>query len=207
MEQMKEPLCLRLQSLQENNKVASPEQMWKWSIQMAEGLQYIHSRNVLQADIGSQNLLLDKNDNLKFADFAGSSIDGEDAYVCASARAQHLPLWRHHPSVKDEIFAMASIFYEIATSRKPYHNTEDHVVEDLYAAGQFPETSRLLLGPVIRKCWEMQYEDAAEVLGDLRHLQKRRSSWLSFSLIAISVLTGIGAAKGIWTSYSRLSSP
>lgn len=196
MEELKEPLCLRLQSLRENNKVASAEQMWKWSIQMAEGLQYIHSQNVLQADIGSQNLLLDRNDDLKFADFAGSSIDGEDAYVCASARAQYPRLWRHHPSVKDEIFAMASVFYEIATSRKPYHNKEDHVVEDLYGAAKFPETGHLLLGPVIQKCWEMQYEDVAEVLNDLQHIQ-RRSSWLSFSLIAISILTGIGAAKAI----------
>lgn len=103
MEQLKEPLCLRLQSLRENNKVASADQMWKWSIQMAEGLQYIHSQNVLQADIGLQNLLLDRNDDLKFADFAGSSIDGEDAYVCASARAQYPRLWQHRSSVKDEI--------------------------------------------------------------------------------------------------------
>lgn len=70
---------------------------------------------------------------------------------------------------------MASIFYEIATSRKPYHDKEDHVVEDLYAAGQYPETSQLLLGSVIQKCWKMQYEDVAEVLDDLRHLQRRSS--------------------------------
>lgn len=98
---------------------------------------------------------------------------------------------------------MASVFYEIATSQKPYHNKEDHVLEDLYAAGKFPETSHLLLGPVIQKCWEMQYEDVAEVLDDRQHFQ-RRSLWLSFSLIAISILTGVGAAKLIWTNYSRL---
>lgn len=76
------------------------------------------------------------------------------------------------------------------------------MVEDLYAAGKFPETGHLLFGPVIQKCWEMQYEDVAEVLDDLQRFQ-RRSSWLPFSLIAISILTAIGGAKVIWTNYSR----
>ncbi|EFW18991.1 conserved hypothetical protein [Coccidioides posadasii str. Silveira] len=92
MERLKEPLCLRLKTLQENGDTVSSEQIQRWSLQIAEGLHYIHSR-VLQADIGSQNLLLDEKDNLKFADFAGSSIDGEQAFVCSSSRASIHPYW------------------------------------------------------------------------------------------------------------------
>ncbi|EED12605.1 hypothetical protein TSTA_006310 [Talaromyces stipitatus ATCC 10500] len=91
-------------------------------------------QNVLQADIRSQNLL-DMNDDLKFTDFAGSSIDGEDAYVSASARAHGRSL----------------------------------------CSWQFPDTRHLILGPVIKKCWKMQYEDVAEVLDDLRYLKERPS--------------------------------
>ena len=203
MEQLQESLHQRLQTLRENDQVASTEQMLKWSIQIAEGLQYIHSQKVLQADIGTQNLLLDRNDDLKFADFAGSSIDSEEAFVCASARAQHPRFWQHHPSVKDEIFAMASVIYELATSHKPYHDLEDHVVEGLYAAGKFPNTDDLLLGPVIQKGWQMQYENLAEVLADLHHFQKR-SSGVSVSIVVISLLTGLAATKIIWTFYNRL---
>lgn len=170
MDEMKEPLCLRLKYLREHNMSASPEQVKKWTVQMAKRLQYIHGKNIMQADIGSQNLLLDANDNLKFVDFAGSSIDGEEAYVCAGAREQAPEFWTRHPSAKDEIFAMGSIFHEIATCRKPYDDKEDHVVEKLYAAVEFPETGDLLIGQVIQKCWRMQYEHVAEVVQDLGQL-------------------------------------
>lgn len=91
---MKEQLYLRLKSLWENDNVASTEQILLWSIQMAGGLQYILSRNVLQAGISFQNLLLDTNEDLKFADFSGSSIVGEDTYVCTSGRAQYPQFWQ-----------------------------------------------------------------------------------------------------------------
>lgn len=71
----------------------------------------------MESKVFSQNLLLDANDDLKFSDFVGSSIDGEDAHVCASAPGQFRPPWSHCPSVKDVMFAMGSVFYEVATSR------------------------------------------------------------------------------------------
>ncbi|KAL1989291.1 hypothetical protein VTN96DRAFT_53 [Rasamsonia emersonii] len=60
----------------------------------------------MESKVFSQNLLLDANDDLKFSDFVGSSIDGEDAHVCASAPGQFRPPWSHCPSVKDVMFAM-----------------------------------------------------------------------------------------------------
>ncbi|WEW61354.1 hypothetical protein PRK78_006844 [Emydomyces testavorans] len=105
MERLKEPLCLRLKALRENGEhCVSLEQIRRWCLQIAEGLDYIHSKGVRQADIGSQNLLLDEKDDLKFADFPGSSIDGEQAFVCSSSRASLPPFWEHHPSIKDEIW-------------------------------------------------------------------------------------------------------
>ncbi|KMU88563.1 hypothetical protein CIHG_06363 [Coccidioides immitis H538.4] len=181
MERLKEPLCLRLKTLQENGDTVSSEQIQRWSLQIAEALHYIHSKRVLQADIGSQNLLLDEKDNLKFADFAGSSIDGEQAFVCSSSRASLRPYWEHHPSIKDEIFAMGSILYEISTGRKPYHDKTDSAVEKLYLAAQFPDTDHLQLGPVIWKCWKIQYEDTAETLSDLQQLfQRKKCSYIWF---------------------------
>lgn len=46
---------------------------------MVQGLEYIHSKNILQADISSGNILLDDYDDAVICDFAGSSIDGKTA--------------------------------------------------------------------------------------------------------------------------------
>lgn len=177
MERLKEPLFLRLQSLQERGQRPSTEEIWRWASQMAEGLQYIHRKGVRQGDVSSANLLLDENDNVKFADFAGSSIDGEKAYACVGSRGQApQPSDGSCPSIKEEIFAMGSVFYEIATTLKPYSHIETREVKRLYATGQFPETSNILLGSAIRKCWKMQFEDVSEVLTELKELYAANSS-------------------------------
>jgi hypothetical protein len=79
---------------------------------------------------------------------------------------------------------MGSIFYEIAMAHKAYPDKDFREVKGLYAAGHFPETSHLSIGPVIRKCWKMQFEQASDVLGELEELciagKSRKSRYVPF---------------------------
>ncbi|KAJ9495918.1 hypothetical protein H2202_008714 [Exophiala xenobiotica] len=61
---------------------------WVWSIQIAESVAFAHSKGVLHADLGCHNVLLDYKNDAKLCDFAGSSIDGEDAKISYKARHQ-----------------------------------------------------------------------------------------------------------------------
>jgi len=63
-------------------------QALKWSIQAAEAIAYIHTKAVIQGDIGCYNFLLGSDGDLKLCDFAGSSIDGRDVRVGYSVRSQ-----------------------------------------------------------------------------------------------------------------------
>ncbi len=171
MERLKEPLYDRLDTLLSQGKRPSSDEIWRWTRQIAQGLQYFHSKNVRQGDISSKNLMLDDDDNIKFVDFAGSSIDCEPAHVWAGSRGQAPgPTDRPYPLISDEIFAMGSVFYEIATAHSAYPDKELCEVKLLYAAGKFPETGHLLVGPIIQKCWEMQFEKVSDILRELEEL-------------------------------------
>lgn len=49
----------------------------------------------------------------------------------------------------------------------------DEELEELFGAGQYPDTRDLTLGEVIRKCWAMQYIDAGEAAADIRQIENR----------------------------------
>ena len=87
----------------------------RWSIQTAQGLAFIHSRNVLQSDIGCHNILLDHQKDVKFYDFAGSLIDGEPPETISGIR--YLPCHGDDDTtINTKTFAPGSTLYEIWTS-------------------------------------------------------------------------------------------
>lgn len=132
---------------------------------------------MLQVDIGPHNILLDQNNDARLSNFAGSSIDGSDPEVLPSHHSQH-PCIRI-PSVQSEIFALGSTFYEIETTKQPYHNRIEREVHTLFQAQHFPDTGSLVLGPVIEKCWHMEFSSVVEVIEDLKKLQTPQRAALS----------------------------
>ncbi|KAF3896790.1 Serine/threonine protein kinase [Trichophyton interdigitale] len=88
-EWLRYPLRFRTWELREDGRTASDDDILKWSAQAAQGMQYFHAKGVLQVDIGLHNLLVDWDDNVKYCDFSGSSIDGSRPTVVASPTAQH----------------------------------------------------------------------------------------------------------------------
>ena len=110
-------------------ELPSPDTPLKWSIQTVEGFAHIHSRNVLQGDIGCHNLLLDNDDNVKLCDFAGSSIDGSDPYVDCGKGFRRPTGDPDKINISDELFALGSAIYEIWTTRKPYQEEPEGAVD------------------------------------------------------------------------------
>jgi serine/threonine protein kinase len=151
-------------------KKARPDQAMRWSIQTAQGLAFIHSRNILQSDIGCHNLLLDHQEDLKFCDFAGSSIDGEPPEAISGVRYRPC-LGDDKTTITTEIFALGSTLYEIWMSKTPYEEECDEIVEYRYQKQQFPNLDGLPIADVILKCWTGRYSGAMEVVNELLILQ------------------------------------
>ncbi|KAH8724017.1 kinase-like domain-containing protein [Phaeosphaeriaceae sp. PMI808] len=138
----------------------------RWIRQAAGGLQYIHRRGIIHADIGVHNMII-VNDCLKIIDFEGCSINGKPADSCYQWFC-----YRPSPtvSIQTDIFAYGCTIYEIITGQPPYHEFEgypDRYVEQLYTANQFPDVSRLPLGELMLHCWNGRFQTMAEVIQEL----------------------------------------
>ncbi|MCJ1338430.1 hypothetical protein MMC09_003718 [Bachmanniomyces sp. S44760] len=170
LERLKEPLRKRLQELQADGKLPSKELIYKWSRHIIEGLRYLHEKSVLQSDLGCHNLLMDENDNIKYCDFAGCSIDGEESWVCYELRSQRPSIAGEIPgeviTVSTEIFALGSALYEISTTTPPYKDESDETITERFKSNRFPQTESLELGSIISKCWRGKYATTSEVLED-----------------------------------------
>ena len=148
-------------------------QILRWSLQIAQAFQHIHSRGVLQVDIAPRNMLLDWDDNLKLSDFGGSSIDGSGPTVLPTVSYEHPYYPASTPSIKSELFAIGSAFYELETLQAPYHDLEPDEIGDLFVNNTFPKTNNLILGEVINKCWRIEYANSSQVVDDICKIQER----------------------------------
>jgi serine/threonine protein kinase len=107
LERLPYNLRLVLDEMQKNGKRVESKQSILWAQQLVDGLSHIHSCSVLQVDIGPHNILLDKDYNLKFVDFAGSSINGSKPCVFAGTKFSHPNLPDEQPSIHPSCLLLA----------------------------------------------------------------------------------------------------
>lgn len=143
----------------------------RWLRHAAEGLQHVHEKGIVHADVGCGNMILTRGDCLKIIDFEGCSIDGESA----DSRYEWFSYRRSTPkvSIQTDIFAFACAMYEIITGRPPYHELETSddrlgLVEQRYETDQFPDVIHLPLGELMQSCWHANFSSMSEVVRELR---------------------------------------
>jgi len=173
LERLRYPLRRRLLDIREQKQLPVAQDVVRWAWQTAQALQHIHSRGVMQVDIGPHNILLDWDENAKLSDFAGSSLDGSEPMVFPSSHSEHPDMPTANPSIQSELFALGSTLYEIETTYKPYPDKNDGELAKLFKANKFPDTRNLILGKVITQCWMARYKDASQAVVDIRRIQDR----------------------------------
>ena len=167
------PLREYLRYLHEMDQIPSDGLLLKWAGQVINGLWHIHSKGVLQANIGCHNLLLyttgdlqdvfeqdledklEKNGegDLKFCDFGGASMDGWPPTVQYERCSQHPTI--QGPNLATEIFALGTALYEMSTTESPRPRVD--------LLGAFPNVSHLILGEIIYGCWQGSYESTLDI--------------------------------------------
>jgi serine/threonine protein kinase len=113
----------------------------KWAVQIVEGLIYIHSKGVVHGDLNASNILVGDSDDVVLCDFAGSSLNSEKPVALYSEPRHFRPREKGEEEmriIKDDLFALGSVLYELYSHQKPYAEKPDHEVEKLYPKAYFP---------------------------------------------------------------------
>ncbi|KAJ4177212.1 hypothetical protein NW759_017453 [Fusarium solani] len=126
--------------------------------------------------------MLFDNFQVKLGDFGAALIEGRDFPETFCEEAQYeLPLqgreFESRPARKKELFALGSAIYQITTWQRPWEDQTDDEVYARYGRGEFPEVGDNVAGSIITSCWGEKYDDAAEVVRDLKEAVERLTSF------------------------------
>lgn len=153
------------------NAAPTDTELYRWARQAVDALEFAHSVGVYNSDIHCINFLLDRDLNLKIADWAGASIDGSRSMSsyrlgCRLFDADGTDVARVHGiGVATEVFALGSAIYYMVTGHDPWpdlHESEQ-IVSRIIAA-DFPPTAQLrVLGDIIQRCWRVEFASMTDL--------------------------------------------
>lgn len=142
---------------------------------IAAGLSYLHSANIVDRDLKSMNILLDKQNKAKISDFGlsvikiatqtSSFIQTPSDKKIGSVRWNAPELFQldSNESLKSDIWSFGMLLYEIASRKIPFaHVTDDMRVIYFITSGAkqtIPTECPSIFAKVIEDCWNMKPEE------------------------------------------------
>ena len=100
--------------------------IWKYLIQILEGLNYLHEHNIIHRDLKSANIFLTKQGNVKIGDLNVSKIAKIGmAYTQTGTPYYASPeIWLDKPyNFKSDIWSLGCILYELCQLKPPFRGT------------------------------------------------------------------------------------
>ncbi|KAK8200528.1 kinase-like domain-containing protein [Phyllosticta capitalensis] len=145
----------------------------------AEGVHFIHSKNVLQRDIATRNILLDADMHVKLCDLTGQLL-GDDGKIEAEGHGfEDSDARKPRPDTQladfsTDLFALGTCIFNIVTGHGPFPDiawNDDDAQQARLEKREYPELDDERGGKVVWACWDSVYKSAGEVAEDLEKLE------------------------------------
>ncbi|KAG5234126.1 hypothetical protein OIU77_000528 [Salix suchowensis] len=133
----------------------------KLALDIAHGMQYLHSQGILHRDLKSENLLLGEDMSVKVADFGISCLESH----CGSARgftgtyrwmAPEMIKEKQHTK-KVDVYSFGIVLWELLTAMTPFDNMTPEqaafAVCQKNARPPLPPKCPLAFSHLINRCW------------------------------------------------------
>lgn len=132
------------------------------AIDIARGMRFLHSRQLIHRDLKSLNVLLDAAGNAKICDFGFSRQHSKDQFMTQNIGTPH---WMAPELLggsvsydeKIDVYAYGIVLWEILTRKAPYENLEPNqiigqvLMSDLRPA--LPINTPIKIKELIERCW------------------------------------------------------
>lgn len=156
------------QLLHDLSQELTEERKWAIAIGVAEGLTYLHSKNILHKDLKSNNILLNDTYCPKISDFGLSTLKLETNISSNSTlkksaagtirwRAPELLNRGSNASKASDVYSYGMVLWEIISRKIPYSDTTDEqTVISWIKQGEkeiIPEYCPILWKEIIKNCW------------------------------------------------------
>ena len=171
-------LCMELatkslyQRLHQEATKPSHEESTKWALQIARGMQHLHTYDVVHRDLKSHNVLLFAEENIKLCDFGCARfLKGTDQQTQVTGTVRWIA-----PEIQEsakaqinkacDVFSYGMILYELFDHQIPFYHVEDGPkVTKLIQNNKRPRIPSSLpsyFKHLMQGCWEHNSRDRPE---------------------------------------------
>ncbi|KAF8094142.1 hypothetical protein N665_0369s0025 [Sinapis alba] len=158
-------------------------QLIRFGLDIARGMEYIHSRKIVHRDLKPENVLIDKEFNLKIADF-GIACEEEDCDILGAETGTYRwmapeVLRRKPHGGKSDVYSFGLVLWEMAAGAVPFEDMSP--VQAAFAVMHkntrpvIPKKCPAAMKELIEQCWSVQTEKRPEfwqIVKVLEHFEK-----------------------------------
>jgi NIMA (never in mitosis gene a)-related kinase len=220
----------KLKNLKQNETNFKEDKIWKYSLQILQGLLTLHNLKIIHRDIKPGNLFLNENEKIiKIGDLNTGRILQEEEQMAKTVIGTPYYLapeiWQNKEyDFRCDVFSFGCVLYEMITLRPPFKGKS---VNELYAnicSGEYaplPVTFSNALHYVIKKCLAKDMEKRINVEQLIQTMQVKRKleenreldcrliakdSWVSTSVLKTERPRSVHEIKTTLKKFRNVSS-